>query len=54
MSWLAKLFGFKEECADKYARDYAKAVMWGLGVEKVWNETENRAFLRLEETGEGG
>ncbi|HHW08111.1 MAG TPA: hypothetical protein GXX34_11395 [Clostridia bacterium] len=54
MSWLVRLFGFKEEFAEKYARDYTKAVMWGIGVESVWNETENRAFLSLEESGEGG
>lgn len=54
MSWLGKLFGFKEELADKFAKDYTKAVMWGIKVEEVWNDTENNALLNLERTGEGG
>lgn len=54
MSWLGKLFGFKEEPADKYAKDYAKAIIWGVKADKVWQETENAALLNLEKTGEGG
>ncbi|NLC77848.1 MAG: hypothetical protein GX750_09570 [Clostridia bacterium] len=54
MSWLARLFGFTEESAEKYAKDYTKAIIWGISVEKAWNQTENNAFLRLERTGEGG
>lgn len=54
MSWLARLFGFKEELAEQYAKDYTKAVMWGITVEEVWNDTENNALLKLESSGEGG
>ncbi|NLL19117.1 MAG: hypothetical protein GX262_08830 [Clostridia bacterium] len=54
MSWLAKLFGFTEEAAEKFAKDYAKATAWGITVDEAWNHTENQAFLNLERTGEGG
>jgi hypothetical protein len=54
MSWLARLFGFKEELPERIARDYALLSFWGLTLEKDWQDIENRVLQKLEETGIGG